>query len=54
MTLAGVALPALLPSILPSQLPALLILLALALAVALFVIDDDDLPGPRLCRAVSR
>lgn len=38
----------------PSQLPAVLILLAVAVAVVMFVIDDDDLPGPRLCRVPSR
>ncbi len=41
-------------ALMPSEIPALLILLAVAVAVVLFVIDDDDLPGPRLCRVHTR
>jgi hypothetical protein len=41
-------------ALVPSEFPAVLILLAVAVAVVLFVIDDDDLPGPRLCRVTSR
>lgn len=37
----------------PGQITALLFLFAVAVVI-LFVIDDDDLPGPRLCRIPTR
>ena len=37
----------------PGQITALLFLFAVAVVI-LFVIDDDDLPGPRLCRVPTR
>ena len=37
----------------PGQITALLFLFAVAVVI-LFVIDDDDLPGPRLCRVPNR
>ncbi|MDQ2969708.1 MAG: hypothetical protein M3R62_00770 [Acidobacteriota bacterium] len=37
----------------PGQITALLFLFAVAVVI-LFVIDDDDLPGPRLCRVHTR
>ncbi|MCA1582096.1 MAG: hypothetical protein LC796_12055 [Acidobacteria bacterium] len=41
-------------SILPGEVSAVLLLFAIAVVVVL-AIDDDDLPGPRLCRiAASR
>lgn len=42
-----------LPVASPGQISALLFLFAVAVVV-LFVIDDDDLPGPRLCRVGTR
>jgi hypothetical protein len=37
----------------PAAAPIVLLLLGVA-AIVLFVIDDDDLPGPRLCRVAAR
>lgn len=39
-------------STLPGEVPAVLLLFAIAVVVVL-AIDDDDLPGPRLCRVIS-
>jgi hypothetical protein len=37
----------------PAAAPFVLLLLGVAVVV-LFVIDDDDLPGPRLCRVSAQ
>jgi hypothetical protein len=37
----------------PGQISAMLFLFAVAVVI-LLVIDDDDLPGPRLCRVPTR